>query len=147
MVAAPHLPLVIVPAQHPKVVLAANRKILVVGQPIQILNASGTRDRVATVSRRLSLLGWTVRPSDAKRVQSATILSYPVQNVFAAKAMQRTLPFPVRLVSEAPGASAIRLVIGRDYLSWKPRNARLAALWQRGTIVASLQKPSIRGAR
>jgi hypothetical protein len=93
------------------------------------------------------VLGWTVRPSDVRHVQSATTLSYPKQNAFAAKAMQRTLPFPVRLVQDVSSASAMQLVIGRDYLSWKPRNARLAALWQKGITVASLQKPLIRGTR
>jgi hypothetical protein len=138
-----------VPAQSRNVVplLATNKKVFVIGQPVKILNASGSRDRFGVVSRRLAVLGWTVRPSDAPRVQPATTLFYPAKNAFAAKAMQRTLPFPVRLVQDAGSASAIQLVIGRDYLSWKPRNARLAALWQKGIIVASLQKPSIRGTR
>src|SRR5258706_1736209 len=146
-IVAPVLHATAVPAQSRNVVplLAINKKVFVIGQPVKILNASGSRDRVGTVSRRLGMLGWTVRPSDARRVQSVTTLSYPKQNAFAAKAMQRTLPFPVRLVQDASSASAMQLVIGRDYLFWKPRNARLAALWQKGIIVASLQKSSIRG--
>jgi hypothetical protein len=140
---------------HPAVVVsrnavpvpAVNKKIFTIGQPIRILNASGKRDRVGVVTRRLGMLGWTVRQSDAGHVQPTTSLLFPAQNIFAAKAMQRTLPFPVRLMPGAGRASAMQLVIGRDYLSWKPRNARLATLWQRGTIVASLQRPSIRGAR
>jgi hypothetical protein len=126
--------------------LPGTRKVLTIGKPVKILNASGRRGGSGLVSSRLAVLGWTVRQSDW-RIQSATTLYYPVQNIVAAKAMQRTLPFPVRLTPDSSSASAMRLVIGRDYLSWKPRNARLAALWQNRPVVASLQKPSIRGAR
>jgi len=87
-----------------------------------------------------------MKPSET-RAQSSTVLYYPVQNLNAAKALQRTLPFPVRLTVDKANASGMRLVIGRDFLSWKPRSARLAALWQKSPIVASLQKPSIRGVR
>jgi hypothetical protein len=126
--------------------LPGNRKVLTIGKPVKILNASGRHGGTGLVSRRLAVLGWTVRQSDW-RIQPATTLYFPAQNIVAAKAMQRTLPFPVRLTADSSTASAMRLVIGRDYLSWKPRNARLAALWQNGPVVASLQKPSIRGAR
>jgi hypothetical protein len=148
-VVAPGFLAAVVPARSRNVVpvLVANKKVFVIGQPVKILNASGSRDRAGVVSRRLGMLGWTVRPSDAQRVQPATTLFYPAKNAFAARAMQRTLPFPVRLVQDAGSASAMQLVIGRDYLSWKPRNARLGALWQKGIIVASLQKPSIKGIR
>jgi len=64
----------------------------------------------------------------------------------AAKAMQRTLPFPIRLVAEN-GAVGMRLVVGRDYLSWKSRNSRLHALWQKGPMIASLHKVSLKGVR
>ena len=125
---------------------ATRKKVLVIGHPVQILDASGKRDRAGVVSRRLSMLGWTVRPSDARRVQPVTTLFYPKKNDFAAKAMQRTLPFPVRLV-DAGSEPAMTLVIGQDYLSWKPRNARLASLWQKGITVASLHLSSTKGVR
>jgi len=41
----------------------------------------------------------------------------------------------------------MRLVIGRDYLSWKPKNSRIAVLWQKRTLIASAQKLSLRGDR
>lgn len=122
----------------------ANPRIVTIGQPIKIVNATGSRSRAEVVTHRLAALGWTLRLSDAGRAQVQSTLFYPTANVIAAKAMQRTLPFPVHL---APGSSAMRLVIGRDYLAWKPRNARLAKLWQKGPIVASVQKPQIRGVR
>jgi hypothetical protein len=121
----------------------AGRKIFI-GQPVRLMNASGKSGGTGTVLHRLGALGWTMRPFDA-RVQPATVLYYSPQTIAAAKALQRTLPFPVRLtVDKAPG---MRLVIGRDYLSWKPRNGHIAALWQKGMIAASWQKPSIRGVR
>ena len=134
-----------VPAKMAPNTANRNGKILI-GQPIRLFNASGKAGGTGTVLRRLTTLGWTMRPSEG-RVQPVTALYYSAQNIAAAKALQRTLPFPVRLASDKAGSSGMRLVIGRDYLSWKPKNARMAALWQKGTIVASLQKPSIRGVR
>jgi len=119
-------------------------KILTIGQPIRLLNASGRTAGAGPVLRRLTALGWTMRQSDS-RTQMATVLFYPAQNIAAAKAMQRTLPFPVRLVADK--AAGMRLVIGRDYLSWKPKNSRIAVLWQKRTVIASLQKSSVRGVR
>jgi hypothetical protein len=124
--------------------VVANKKFLTIGQPVRLLNASGKAGGAGPVLRRLAVLGWTMRQSEG-RAQPATVLYYPVQNIGAAKALQRTLPFPVRLAVDKAGA--MRLVIGRDYLSWKPRNAHIAALWLKGAVVASLQKPSIRGVR
>jgi hypothetical protein len=153
---APAKPLAAVPAvlmkrvlptvapTHPAAAKIAPGKVLTIGQPIRLLNASGKAAGAGPVLRRLTALGWTMRQSDG-RMQMATVLFYPAQNIAAAKAMQRTLPFPVRLVADkVPG---MRLVIGRDYLSWKPRNSRIAVLWQKRTVIASLQKPSVRGVR
>jgi hypothetical protein len=120
--------------------------VFIIGQPVRVLNASGKPDRVGIVSRRLGALGWTVRLTDAGRIQSVTTLVYNTRNVGAAKAMQRTLPFPVRLVAE-PGASGMRLTVGRDYLSWKSKNTRIYGLWQKGPPGASLQKASLKGVR
>jgi len=123
-----------------------NKRILTIGQPVRLFNASGKANGTVPVLRRLTKLGWSMKPSET-RAQSSTVLYYPVQNLNAAKALQRTLPFPVRLTVDKANASGMRLVIGRDFLFWKPRSARLAALWQKSPIVASLQKPSIRGVR
>jgi len=124
----------------------APKKFLMIGQPVRLLNASGKTGGTGPVFRRLATLGWTMRPMDA-RVQPATTLYYSVQNIAAARALQRTLPFPARLVVDRAKGSGMRLVIGRDYISWKPKNARLAALWQKGAVVAFVQKASIKGAR
>jgi len=125
---------------------APKGKLLTIGQPIKLLNASGKPGGAGTVLRRLTSLGWTMRPGDS-RAQPATVLFYPVQNLAAAKAMQRTLPFPVRLVADSGKAAGMRLVIGRDYLSWKPKNSHIATLWQKRMVVASAQKTSLRGVR
>jgi len=133
----------------PPVSLAANRegpykKVLTIGQPVRVFNASGKSGGTGTVLRRLATLGWTMRPFET-RAQTVSVLYYSAQNINAAKALQRTLPFPVRLAVE--NANGMRLVIGRDYLSWKPRNPRIGALWQKDAIVVSLQKPTVRGVR
>jgi len=112
------------------------RKVLTIGQPLRIFNATGMA--MQRVPHRLTSLGWTVRAAEGRR-QQTTALYYPAKDLAAAKALQATLPFPVRMI-ENPGAG-VRLVVGRDYLSWKPRNARLAGLWKNGVTVASLQKP------
>jgi hypothetical protein len=124
----------------------AKGKVLTIGQPIKLVDASGKPGGAGTILRRLTSLGWTMRPADS-RSQPATVLFYPVQNLAAAKAMQRTLPFPVRLIADSGKATGMRLVIGRDYLAWKPRNSRIAVLWQKRMVVASSQKPSLRGVR
>jgi hypothetical protein len=144
-------PVTVAPVRQAASVTAAKSapvkgKVLTIGQPIKLLNASGKPDGAGTVLRRLTSLGWTMRPADS-RGQPATVLFYPAQNIAAAKAMQRTLPFPVRLVAESNKTSGMRLVIGRDYLSWKPRNSRIATLWQKRTVIASSQKLSLRGVR
>lgn len=126
--------------------LPVKAKLFIIGQPVRIMNASGNLDRVGTVSRRLSALGWTVRLAETGRTQAVTTLVYSTRNIGAAKAMQRTLPFPVRLVAET-GPSGMRLVVGRDYLSWKSKNVRMHALWQKGPTVASLQTQSAKGVR
>ena len=126
--------------------LPVKKKLFIIGQPVRIMNASGKPDRVGTVSRRLSSLGWTVRLAEAGRTQAVTTLVYNKRYIGAAKAMQRTLPFPVRLVAES-GTTGMRLVVGRDYLSWKSKNARLHALWQKGPIVASLKTETPKGVR
>jgi hypothetical protein len=138
------LPTATVVPMHRAAAKVAPGKVLTIGQPIRLLNASGKTAGAGPVLRRLTALGWTMRQSDS-RMQMATVLFYPAQNIAAAKAMQRTLPFPVRLVADK--AAGMRLVIGRDYLSWKPRNSRIAVLWQKRTVIASLQKPSVRGVR
>jgi hypothetical protein len=133
----------------PAMAPAANesaKKVLTIGQPLRLLNASGKPSGTGTVLRRLATLGWTMRASEA-RAQPASVLYYSAQNLAAAKALQRTLPFPVRLTVDKPNTSGMRLVIGRDYLAWKPRNAHIAALWQKGAVIASLQKPAIKGER
>jgi len=119
---------------------------LFIGQPIKLVNASGKQGGAGTVLRRLTTLGWTMRPAESG-IQTATVLFYPVKNLAAAKAMQRTLPFPVRLIADSNKAAGMRLVIGRDYLSWKPRNSRIAALWQKRAVIAAAQKPSLKGVR
>lgn len=125
---------------------AAKGGVLTIGQPIKLLNASGKPGGTGTVLHRLTTLGWTMRPADS-RAQPATMLFYPAQNLAAAKAMQRTLPFPVRLIADSNKTAGMRLVIGRDYLSWKPKNSRIAVLWQKRTLIASAQKLSLRGDR
>lgn len=133
------------PAARISPTVQTGKRVLTIGQPLQVVNASGKAGRAAVVSQRLKALGWTVKPSDLKQVRPETALLYSPANLTAAQALQRTLPFPVRLTRGT--GPAMQLVIGRDHLSWKPRSAYLAALWQRGTVVASLQKPSTRGVR
>jgi hypothetical protein len=136
----------IVPLAPVKIALAGpgSAKVLTVGKPVKILNASGKP--IGAISHRLAVLGWTVRQFDW-RMQPVTTLYYPQKNIMAARAMVRTLPFPVRFVSDSDDSFAMRLVIGHDFLSWNPRNSRLAALWQKGPVIASLQKPLLRGVR
>ena len=118
-----------------------SQKIVTIGHPLTIVNAAGPADRVDILRQRLNKLGWSMRPSELARVQAATSLYFTPKNSLAAQAMQRTLPFPVRMIPGAAGAD-LKLVIGQDYLGWKPKNARIAALWQKRVVVAALAKRS-----
>lgn len=133
------------PAQTVLAVLST-KKIFMIGQPVRLINASGKADGVGVVSHRLSALGWTIRAMGAGPTQPVTTLIYNPRNSGAAKAMQRTLPFPVRLLAER-GPAGMRLIVGRDYLMWKPKNARAYLLWQKGPAVAGLQKVSLKSVR
>jgi hypothetical protein len=124
----------------------AGKKFLTIGQPVRLTNASGKANGTWPVLRRLAVLGWTIRPADG-RAEPKTVLYYSPKTIAAAKALQRTLPFPVRLVADKPNASGMRLVIGRDYLSWKPRNTYMATLWQKGATASPWQRASMKGAR
>lgn len=137
-----------VPVAPVRVVFATpgHAKVLTVGKPVKMLNASGKPGGIGTISHRLAVLGWSVRQFDW-RMQPATTLYYPAKNIVAAKAMLRTLPFPARFIPDNDDSFAMRLVIGHDFLSWKPKNSRLADLWQKGPVIASLQRPLIRGVR
>jgi hypothetical protein len=123
----------------------AERKIVTIGHPILMVNASGRPDLVANVGHRLSQLGWSLSPPKGATVHQASVLYFPPQNSAAAQALQHTLPFPVRLVADP--RRSMQLMIGRDYLSWKPRNARLAALWLKPAVVAALTRPPQKGIR
>jgi hypothetical protein len=109
------------------------------------MNASGKPDRVATVSRRLSALGWTVRLADAGRTQAVTTLVYSTRNIGAAKAMQRTLPFPVRLVAESGPVACALWWAAIIFLEVEERTSPCPL--QKGPIVASLQPESPKGVR
>jgi hypothetical protein len=124
----------------------AGKKFLTIGQPVRLTNASGKANGSGPVLRRLTVLGWTMRAADG-RAEPRTVLYYAKSTVAAARALQRTLPFPVRLVVDKANASGMRLVIGRDYLSWKPRNTTMATLWQKGATTSPWQRASIKGAR
>jgi hypothetical protein len=132
-------------AVPPVPIPAEKRKVITIGHPFSILDGTGRADEAAIVSNRLMKMGWTIQMSKAGRVSKVSELFYPPQNASAALAMQRTLPFPVRATEDVRGS--MRLVVGTDYLSWKPKNDRLAALWRKRSVVAALPLPPSKGVR
>ncbi len=115
-------------------------KILITGHPLEIVNASGQIDGTGAIKHRLIALGWTARQSENATPQLVTILHFPGGNLFAAQALQRTLPFPVRMTPDNGGNGGMRLIIGLDYLSWKPKSLRVTTLWKKQVVVAALAK-------
>ena len=90
-----------------------------IGQPLDIADATGQRNaevvRVALIRR-----GWSVAPVQGRPLPRAeqTVITYPVRNVVAARALARTLPASVRLIECSGTCSGIRLTLGADAAGW-----------------------------
>ena len=121
------------------------KPVLTTGHPLLVIDATGHVTKAKVVGRRLTQLGWTVRATSAPDRQARTQLFYAPKDVAVARAMQNTLPFPVRATADA-SVAGLKLTIGQDFLSWKPRNARLAKLWQNLVVTALLSSSATKGA-
>jgi tetratricopeptide (TPR) repeat protein len=90
------------------------------GAPIVLVDASGSPDAARRIGRRLAGLGWSVQTGPAERARpvQASRIDYPARTPQIAQALARTLRGTVAVHACASGCSAIRLVVGKDALSW-----------------------------
>lgn len=122
---APAAPVAKVGAVSPPVMklaaTAAPRRLpLLTGNTLLVINASGRRAGGDPVATRLAHLGWSLpRSTQTGPLQRQTSIVYPARNVAVARALARTLPYKVRLVSCAGRCDRMRLVVGADALAWR----------------------------
>ena len=83
---------------------------------VGISNATGWPKGANLVRLRLAKVGWSVAPPRAnpKRLAMSTVY-YPPATVRVAKALARSMPYPVRLKA-CPDCSQLRLYVGADAL-------------------------------
>lgn len=132
------------PAQDLALRTPSAKPVLITGHPLLVMDATGHADKARIVGYRLAKLGWTVRASSVSSHQIQTQLSYAPQNAAVALAMQHTLPFRVHMKADA-SELGLKLTVGQDFLSWKPRNTRLEGLWQSRVVRAFLTSSSAKG--
>ncbi len=94
--------------------LAQITKIIRAG--VGISNATGRPQGANLVRFRLAKVGWSVAPprANAKRLAMSTVY-YPPVTVRLAKALARSMPYPVKLKA-CPDCSQLRLYVGVDAL-------------------------------
>jgi hypothetical protein len=116
-----------------RIVLARNtpQSHFLLGRPLQVVNASGRRGGAELLRLSLASRGWTapvsiVRPG-APRTTSTIV--YASRNVGVARALARTLPYRVQLVSCGATCRGVTLFVGADALRVKsgPTRTRMAS--------------------
>ncbi len=123
----------------------AGNIILLTGRPLMVVNASGRSDAARPVRASLSGLGWTVSSSadQAPRAQSETVVMYNQSMSTVAKALVRTLPFHADLTADDQ-TSGLRLVLGRDYLNFRPGGRQVPQIWRNQIAQADGGKTGVR---
>jgi hypothetical protein len=104
------------------------------GHSLLVVNASGQGRGAEPVVARLTRLGWSTSRSGARPAlaQAQTVIVYPDRSVAVARALARTIPYKVRLVSCASRCERMRLTIGVDAVAW--RNGAKAASKTRARV-------------
>lgn len=108
------------------------------GAPIVLIDASGSPEAVRRIGRRLAGLGWSIQVSQAAHAKpvEASRIDYPARAPQIAHALARTLHGPVPVHACAGDCPAIRLVVGKDAVTWgQPRKTVLA--WSQPKKVAT----------
>ena len=101
------------PAQH-----STQTSVKLTGHPLSIVNASGRKGATDAMRRRLIHLGWTA-PRWAARdgaCTNLTTLVYAQPYADVARALARTLRFPIHLAGRSCGCGGLELVVGKDFL-------------------------------
>jgi hypothetical protein len=120
--------------------VAETNRVRLLGRPLRIVNASGRDSATDPIRHGLSSLGWSIsrlRPVFGGSLKVTTIV-YPAGNASVARSLARTLPFRVQLKADPCGCHGVQLVVGSDFLSWKPASHRVPNVWRASVSVAAL---------
>ena len=115
--------------------------------PLVIVNASAKKNADGPVRVMLALRNWSIAPSHQSmpRAISYTTLFYARADYPVARALERTLTFPIRLVPNACHCEGLRLVLGDNVLGRRITNSKGTA--RIGSSVASVLSGALQGAR
>lgn len=94
---------------------------MLAGAPLMVINASGRNGGAEAIRAQLANLGWSARkvaPAATSR-RAETTITYPAAQTNIARALARTLPGPVRMVSCSANCGSINLAVGADVTKWK----------------------------
>ncbi|MDP3852248.1 LytR C-terminal domain-containing protein [Phenylobacterium sp.] len=93
------------------------------GQPLELADASGRANGAEPLREALLRLGWSVSKAQlrAAPVQDRTTITYPERSLTVARALARTLPGQVDMISCAETCEGIRVLVGADATKWLPR--------------------------
>ena len=96
------------------------------GRHVTVIDATGQSGVSEPVRQHLSHLGWTAPLWAAAEAapQSFTTIRYMQSDSVTAHALARTLPFPVHLTMCADHCNGLELIVGSNYLAWKPKPRR-----------------------
>ena len=96
------------------------------GRHLSVINATGQSGISERVRQQLLHLGWTAPLWAAVESgnQSGTTIRYARRDSFTAHALARTVPFPVQLALCVDPCNGIELIVGREYLTWKPKSSK-----------------------
>lgn len=101
---------------------AARRAALVPASRVQVLNAVGRKGLAGRYSQYLKSRGWAeLRPADARRRRTATLILYPAGSRAEAAALAKRLPFRAILSPTSRNGSQLLLVLGSDALAFDNR--------------------------
>lgn len=99
---------------------------LLTGGSLRIADASGRAGGAEPTRARLAGLGWTAPRAGVQTVAPRlhTTITYATRSATDARALARTLPRGVQLVSCQDSCRGIHLTLGADALSWRAPPAR-----------------------
>lgn len=93
------------------------------GRPLELADASGRAKGAEPLRDALIRLGWSVSKAQPRQapLQDRTTITYPESSLTVARALARTLPGQVDMISCAATCEGVRLHVGADAARWLPR--------------------------
>jgi hypothetical protein len=129
--------------QKSQATVRSPREPAMAGHHLSVINATGQGGISEPVRQQLLRLGWTAPlwAAGESANQSGSTIRYARPYSFTAHALARTIPFPVQLALCVDPCNGIELIVGRDYLEWKPKSS-IARRWSSSAeiLTSSVQR-------